>query len=160
MRKTAFIDSQNLYRAVDSQGYRIDYRRFRQFLSGKGVSRAIMFFGYTQTQRRLYDYLCRCGFELMFRDVELYEGRLKSNVDIFLTITVMDMLQANDFDSAMLVTSDGDFFDLIERLKAEGKFSDVLSPGRPAQCSKLVTRAANGHIFFFPDVKHKFANPK
>ena len=158
MTKIAFIDSQNLYQAVREQGYRIDYRRFRQFLKARmGVNRAIMFFGYVETHRGLYDYLRRCGFELMFRDVKVQEGRIKGNVDIFLTVTLMDMLQEGIFDTAMLVTSDGDFFDLIERLKRDGKFGNLMSPNAQKRCSRLISRSAGGNISYFPEVKHKFA---
>ena len=122
-----------------------------------GVNRAIMFFGYVETHRGLYDYLRRCGFELMFRDVEVQEGRIKGNVDIFLTVTLMDMLQEGIFDTAMLVTSDGDFFDLIERLKRDGKFGNLMSPNAQKRCSRLISRSAGGNISYFPEVKHKFA---
>ena len=161
MRKFAFIDSQNLYRAVDDQGYRIDYRRLRHYLRTKyGITEAIMYFGYLKGQTRLYDTLKKSGFILKFRAVEERDGRIKGNVDIFLTISVMDMIAEDAFDEALLVTSDGDFYDLTERLKEVGKFGGVLSPSAEDTCSRLIRKSAGAQISFVPDLVHKFATKK
>ncbi len=129
MTAYAFIDSQNLWKSVEAIGKEVDYRRFRLWLRNKkGVDRAFMFFGYMRGNRMLYSHLERCGFELVFRDVDHRDGRRKAHVDICMTISVLDRI--SDFDQAYLVTSDGDFFDLTERLKRVGKLGGVISPSR------------------------------
>lgn len=151
----AYIDSQNLHKSVESLGKEIDYKRFRLWLKNKkGIDRAFMFFGYVGGKRSLYDHLAKCGFELVFRGVEYDEGRRRANIDICLTIAVLDRIE--EFEEAFLVTSDGDFFDLVERLKDRQKFGGVISPQCNTRCSKLLRRAASSKIMFIPDLIGKF----
>jgi uncharacterized LabA/DUF88 family protein len=151
----AYIDSQNLKKSIEAIGKEMDYRRFRLWLKNKkGVDRAFMYFGYMRNQQAHYDYLERCGFELVFRDVDFQYGRHKANVDICLTIDVLD--QINDFKEAYLVTSDGDFYDLTERLKQVGKLGGVVSPQSSSRCSRLLKKSCGGKISFIPDNIHKF----
>lgn len=151
----AFIDSQNLKKSVDAIDRKIDYKRFRLWLNRKyGVEHAIMYFGYLNSQQPLYNYLKKCGFELKFREVDYHLGKAKANVDIFLTISAMDLM--DDIDKAYLVTSDGDFFDLAERFKKLNKFGGVISPRKKERCSTLLKKCSAGRITFIPNVIHKF----
>ncbi|MCV6825146.1 MULTISPECIES: NYN domain-containing protein [Halocynthiibacter] len=155
MTTYAFIDSQNLKKSVEAIRSDIDYRRFRLWLKNKkGVDRAFMYFGFMRSHQRLYDYLERCGFELVFRDVDFAQGRHKANIDICLTISVLD--QIDDFDDAYLITSDGDFFDLTERLKAVDKLGGVISPQSAKRCSRLLKKSCQGKISFIPELIQKF----
>ena len=155
MTKFAFIDSQNLKKSVEEIGKEIDYRRFRLWLRNKkGVDRAIMYFGYMRGQQAHYEFLEQCGFELVFRPVEERLGRKKANVDICLTISVLD--QVDDITSAYLVTSDGDFYDLALRLEELGKFGGVISPSSPKNCSALLKKICGARIDFVPSLIGKF----
>lgn len=136
-------------------GYKIDYRRFRLWLKNRyQIERAFMYFGYMENREGMYGHLRRCGFELVFRDVEYHLGRTKGNVDICLTISALEMLE--DFDKGYLITSDGDFFDLTEKLKREGRFGGVISPQSNKHCSTLLKKSCAGYISFIPDIIHKF----
>lgn len=155
MNTYAFIDSQNLKKSVEAIGKEIDYKRFRLWLENKkGVNRAFMYFGYIGGNRDHYDHLTRCGFEMVFREVEFKDGRTKANVDICLTISMMDKME--EFDSAFLVSSDGDFFDLTERLKQMGKLGGVISPSGQSQCSRLLKKGCVGKVDYIPELIHKF----
>ncbi len=155
MENYAFIDSQNLKKSVEAIGQKIDYKRFRLWLGRKyNVDHAIMYFGYLESQQDHYKYLKKCGFELKFREVDYRDGKTKANIDIFLTISAMDIME--DIDKAYLVTSDGDFFDLAERFKALGKFGGVISPQNKNHCSRLLKKCCEGRIAFIPDIIHKF----
>ena len=159
MSHYAFIDSQNLNKAIEAIGYAIDYRRFRLWLKNRhGIDRAILYFGYVKSNQKLYHSLEKCGFEFVFRDVEYRLGKRKANVDICLTISALEQIPA--YDKAYLVTSDGDFFDLVEKLKREGKFGGVISPQTKKGCSQLLKKTSGQHITFLPDSIHKFANKK
>lgn len=155
MKTYAFIDSQNLKKSVEAIDRKIDYKRFRLWLERKyGVTNAVMYFGYMRNRQSHYDHLQKCGFELVFRDVEYRLGKTKANVDICLAISVMDQL--DDIEKAYLVTSDGDFFDLCERLKQDDKFGGVISPQNKNHCSTLLKRSAGGRIAYIPELIGKF----
>ena len=155
MKTYAFIDSQNLKKSVEAIGQKIDYKRFRLWLGRKyGVDHAIMYFGYLPREERHYAYLRKCGFDLKFRDVDFHLGKTKANIDIFLTISAMDLM--DDIEKAYLVTSDGDFFDLAERFKSLDKFGGVISPQNKNHCSTLLKKCSAGRIAYVPDLIHKF----
>jgi uncharacterized LabA/DUF88 family protein len=151
----AFIDAQNLKKAVEAIGRKIDFKRFRLYLERKHkIDRAIMFFGWLPKHADHYRHLEKCGFELVHREVDYDYGVLKANVDICLTIHAMDMLP--HYNRAYLISSDGDFFDLTERWKLDGKFAGVISPSASAKCSKLLRKSADGNISFIPELIAKF----
>ena len=157
MTRCAFIDSENLKRAVEAIGKEIDYKRFRLWLTNKlNVDRAIMYFGYIEDGDAHYKFIRKCGFETVFRQVERMHGHRKANIDICLTISVLDQMET--FDDAYLISSDGDFFDLTERLQSLGKLAGIISPASPGKCSRLLRSTYSDKIFFIPNVIHKFEN--
>lgn len=157
MQKFALIDSQNLKKSVEAIDKKIDYKRFRLWLERKyDISCAIMFFGFIESQEDHYAYLRKCGFDLVFRDIDNHLGKIKANIDICLTIWVMDNLEK--IEKAHLVTSDGDFYDLVERLKQDVKFGGVISPSSTSKCSKLLKKSVGSRITYIPDVIGKFEN--
>lgn len=155
MTTYAFIDSQNLKKSVEAIDRKIDYKRFRLWLKRKyDIDHAIMYFGYIRHQQAHYDFLTKCGFELKFRDVDYHLGKTKANIDIFLTISAMDLM--DDITKAYLVTSDGDFFDLAERFKSLNKFGGIISPQDKGHCSTLLKKCSNGRIAYIPELIGKF----
>ena len=58
MKTYAFIDSQNLNLGVRSQGWKLDWRKFRQYLRNKyGVVKAYLFIGQIAGNESLYTFL-------------------------------------------------------------------------------------------------------
>ncbi|MEW6087987.1 MAG: hypothetical protein AB1498_06735 [bacterium] len=56
----AFIDSQNLNLAVRSQGWTLDFKRFRQYLKDKyNVTKAFLFIGYVNTNQEFVYFITR-----------------------------------------------------------------------------------------------------
>ena len=61
----AFIDSQNLNLGVRSQGWKLDWRKFRQYLRNKyNVTQAYLFIGDKPGNGRLYESLRKQGLSL------------------------------------------------------------------------------------------------
>ncbi len=64
----AFIDSQNLNLGVRSQGWKLDWRKFRQYLRNKyNVTKAYLFIGQVVGNELLYGALQEFGFILIFK---------------------------------------------------------------------------------------------
>ena len=62
----AYIDGANLHKGVASLGWRLDYKRFRVWLSEKyGVKRAYLFLGLIPKYKELYKYL-RTGAKISY----------------------------------------------------------------------------------------------
>ena len=96
----AFIDSNNLYLGISNDikkkgkkiytGWRLDYKRFRIFLSEKyKVKKAFLFIGFKPGNQDMYTNLQKCGYICVFKPtLELNDGRVKGNVDAELVLTL------------------------------------------------------------------------
>ncbi len=129
----AFIDSQNLLMGVRSQGWEIDLKKFKVFLKDKyHVKKTFLFLGYLQENQSYYRILDSMGFELVFKPTVRFkkEGKykVKGNVDIELAIKVF--LEYDNFQKAVIVSGDGDFYSLIKHLKKNNKLLRILTPNR------------------------------
>ena len=127
----AFIDSQNLNLGVKSQGWKLDWRKFRQYLRNKyNVSKAYLFIGHVPGNESLYTFLQECNFVLIFKPTlerhEKDELIIKGNVDAELVLHTM--IQYKNFNKAVIVSGDGDFYCLIEYLEKYKKLLKVLAP--------------------------------
>lgn len=121
----------------------MDWRRFRQYLQDEhNVSRAYMFIGYMSENEALYEYMHELGYLVVLKptvDVlappesvgssggeEQREKAVKGNVDTELVLYAMKELP--QYDKAIIVSGDGDFFTLAEYLEEQGKLASIMTP--------------------------------
>lgn len=130
MSNYAFIDSQNVNLGIRSQGWVLDWRKFRQYLRNKyDVTKAYVFIGHVTGNEFLYTYLQECGFILIFKPtLVLPDGIVKGNVDAELVLHTM--VHYRNYKKAIIITGDGDFHCLIEYLDKKNKLLKVLAPTR------------------------------
>ncbi|MBM4177330.1 NYN domain-containing protein [Candidatus Gribaldobacteria bacterium] len=138
----AYIDGANLHGGITSLGWKLDYVRFRIWLSEKyNVSRAYIFIGFIAKYEDLYKYLEKAGFTLIFKEVVYDEnGKAKGNCDADLVVQAMKDVFDNNFGKAVIVTSDGDYASLIKFLQEKDKIKIILSPHNHKLCSILLKR--------------------
>lgn len=150
----AFIDSQNLNLGVQSLGRKLDFRKFRTYLKEKyGVSTAFLFLGYMQENQDLYSSLQKAGYVLIFKPVFSDEnGDVKGNVDADLVLQAM--IEYSNYDKAIIVSSDGDFYSLVKYLYERKKLKFVVSP-YVQTCSKLLKKSAKERIIFMDNLREK-----
>ena len=127
----AFIDSNNLHLGVLSQGWKLDWRKFRQYLRNKyNVNKAYLFIGQVAGNEALYAFLQESGYILIFKPTLEHQQqdkvKIKGNVDAELVLH--SMIQYNNYDKAVIVTGDGDFHCLVEYLEEKGKLLKILAP--------------------------------
>lgn len=127
----AFIDSQNLHLGIKSQGWSLDWRKFRQYLRNKyHVAKAYLFIGHVAGNESLYTFLQECGFILIFKPTLEYKvnGRRKVKGNVDAELVLHTMIQLKNYDQAIIVSGDGDFHCLIEYLEKNDKLHKVLAP--------------------------------
>ncbi len=127
----AFIDSQNLNLGVRSQGWSLDFARFRQYLADKyKVTKAFLFIGYVPGNEGLYADLQLAGYLCIFKNtLEHRVGKkvvIKGNVDAELVLH--SMIEYPNYDQAIIVSGDGDFRCLVEYLHDQGKLFKLIVP--------------------------------
>lgn len=129
----AFIDSQNLNLGVKSQGWKLDFARFRVFLKDKyKIKKAFIFIGFMPGNQKLYIYLQEVGYICVFKPVMEINSNgqklIKGNVDAELVLHTM--IEYNNYNKAIIVSGDGDFHCLIEYLVNEEKMLKVIVPNK------------------------------
>ncbi len=149
----AFIDSNNLNLSIKGLGWKLDFRKFRVYLRDKhGVRKAFLFIGYAPGNERLYAFLQEAGYICIFKPtLELPNGRVKGNVDAELVLHAM--IELNNFNKAVIVSGDGDFYCLIEHLLKINKLKKMLIPNQKrysALLKKLSTPDQNIFDFMNP----------
>lgn len=139
MNNFAFIDGNNLFLGVKALGWKIDMRRFRQYLKDQyGVTKAYYFIGFHPDQQNLYRSLQEAGFVLEFKPtLTLKDGTMKGNCDAELVLRTI--LEIGNYDNAVIVTGDGDFQCLVKHLIEVAKLEKVISPSAKG-CSKLIKK--------------------
>ena len=150
----AFIDSQNLNLGVQSLGWSLDFRKFRTYLREKyGISTSYLFLGYMQENQDLYSSLQKAGHVLVFKPVFSNEnGDVKGNVDADLVLQAM--IEYPNYDKAIIVSSDGDFYSLVKYLYERKKLKFVMSP-YVKTCPKLLKKSAKERIIFMDNLREK-----
>lgn len=133
----AFIDAQNLNRGTQYVGWKMNWKKFREYLQeSHGVSHAYMFIGYVPDNEDLYNQMKEAGYIVVLKptvDMLMSEEELanekhvtKGNVDADLVMYIMKELP--NYKQAILVSGDGDFYTVIEYLKQQGKLGSILVP--------------------------------
>ncbi len=144
----AFIDSQNLNLGVQKIGWKMDWHKFREWLADKyGVTKAFMFIGYMPDNEALYQQMYDHGFLVVLKPtLEIHnvpseqkekktkdkaaddKPPVKGNIDADLVLHAMKELP--NYDKAIIVSGDGDFFSLVEYLIGQKKLLRLLTPNR------------------------------
>ena len=144
----AFIDSQNLnlgtskniYRnkKLTYRGWKLDFKKFRIYLRDKfRVEKAFLFIGYIKQNENLYRRLKRFGYELIFKPtVKDNQGKPKGNVDAELVL-YSAAIEYENYDKAVIVSGDGDFYCLHEFLDKNKKLLRIIIPNEKSESSLL-----------------------
>jgi len=149
----AYIDGANLHNGSKSLGWNLDYKKFRIWLKDKySVSQAYLFIGLMPKNNKLYTYLQEAGCTLIFKEVVYNDGKPKGNCDADLVLKVVRDVYENNFEKAVVVSSDGDYASLVAFLMEKEKLQSVLSPALAKKCSILIKRL-NPPIAYINDQK-------
>lgn len=150
-RNFCFIDCQNLCRNLKDLGWKVDWKKFHQYLYEKhNIVQAFIFLGYMKEEERTYHRLRKSGFKLIFKKVKINkDGSVKGNVDG--EIILKAALDMSKYDKAVIITSDGDFACIIRVLKSKDKLRAVISPS--PKCSFLLKELVEDKIIYMEDFR-------
>lgn len=140
----AFIDSQNLNLGVQKVGWKMDWKRFRQWLADEyGVTHAYMFIGYMAENESLYELMHDHGYLVVLKptlevkakpddetgkEADEQKPIVKGNIDADLVLYAMK--EYRNYNKAVIVSGDGDFFGLVEYLAQQKKLLKLLTPNQ------------------------------
>ncbi len=149
----AFIDSQNLNLSIRTQGWILDYKKFRKYLEDKySITKAFLFLGYVPQNQDLYTSLQESGYIVIFKPtLTLPDGKVKGNVDAELVLHAM--VEYQKYDKALIVTGDGDFYCLVDYLIKQDKLLKLMIPNEKKFSSLF--RKVMPHIVFMNNLREK-----
>lgn len=138
-------------------GWKLDYEKFRVFLSDKyNVEKAYLFIGYLPQNQAMYTKLQQRGYILVFKPVlTLKDGTTKGNCDADLVLRAM--IEYPNYEKAVIVAGDGDYYSLVDYLKAQDKLAQLLIPNE-SRYSALLKKVNDEHlkyISFISQMRHK-----
>ena len=156
----AFIDSQNLNLSIRSLGWKLDFARFRIYLKEKyDIEKAFLFIGYVEGNNNLYKSLQGAGFICIFKPtLEYKDGTTKGNVDAELVLQTM--IEYNNFNRAIIVSGDGDFYCLIKHLIENTKCKAVLIPNQYRFSALLRFKVIKPYLRFMNNLDNKLSYKK
>lgn len=151
----AFIDSQNLNLSIREIGWKLDWERFRTYLKEKyKVTKSFLFIGYVDGNNELYKYLQEAGFICIFKPTLKYkDGHTKGNCDAELVLQTM--IEYANYDKAIIVTGDGDFYCLVKYLIEKDKLVSIIVPNRNKFSALLRFKICRPYLRFLNDLKQK-----
>lgn len=174
----AFIDSQNLNLGIQKMGWKLDWRKFREMLANEyGVTKAFMFIGYMQENEFLYEQMHDLGYLIVLKPTvessnkdsneprtqtpekgrnnkpqEPEKKTVKGNIDADLVLYAMKEMP--NYNKAIIVSGDGDFFSLAEYLIAEKRLLHIMTPNW--QYSSLL-KEFESHILRLDQMRRELA---
>ncbi len=156
----AFIDSQNVNLAIRGQGWILNWQRFGIYLKDKyKASKAFLFIGYVEGNEKLYKSLQEAGFICVFKPtLEYKEVKTKGNCDAELVLYTM--IEYKNYDKAIIVTGDGDFYCLADYLLNNKKLNTILIPNKNKFSALLKFKQFNGYLRFMNDLRGKLEYQK
>ena len=161
MKIYAFIDSQNLNLGTSKdiikkgkiiyKGWKLDFKKFRRYLSDKfRVDKAFLCIGYIKHNESLYKKLSSYDYQLIFKPtIKDHTGGTKGNVDAELVLHA-SAVEFSNYDKAVIVSGDGDFYCLHEYLEKNKKLFKIIIPNRKSE-SSLLRRFQMYKVFLIRD---------
>ena len=129
-RVAIFIDGSNLFYAALQLGIEIDYSKLLHRLTGG--SRLLRSFFYTgvdranEKQQGFLLWMRRNGYRVIAKDlVQLPDGSKKANLDVEIAVDMMALV--GSYDTAVLVSGDGDLAYAVDAVSYRGARVEVVS---------------------------------
>lgn len=131
-RVAIFIDAANLFYAAGHLGIHIDYRKLKNYLTGRHcLTNAYFYTGVDSAnlqQQSFLSCLRHIGYQVIAKElVKRADGSVKANLDVKIALDMRKL--ANSYDTAILVSGDGDLEWVVEEVQDQGKRVEVIGLG-------------------------------
>lgn len=125
-----FIDGSNLFYAALQLGIEIDYTKLLYRLTaGSRLLRSFFYTGVDRTNEKQQGFLLwmrRNGYRVIAKDlVQLPDGSKKANLDVEIAVDMMALV--NSYETAVLVSGDGDLAYAVDAVSYRGARVEVVS---------------------------------
>jgi uncharacterized LabA/DUF88 family protein len=145
-RIALFVDVQNIYYTTrQAYGRQFNYRKLWELIATEGeicIANAYAIQRAEESQLRFQDALRHIGFTIKLKPyIQRRDGSAKGDWDVGITLDVMDA--AADVDQVVLLSGDGDFDLLMQRI---GKQVETVVVGVPTLTANSLVDSADRFI--------------
>jgi uncharacterized LabA/DUF88 family protein len=145
----------NMYKGMQRVGWKLDTQKFIDYLrKTHNVGKAFYFIGDSQDPDHieLHQSLNRQGYDLIKKPIMpgKTNSKIKGNCDGEMILHAM--IQYNNYNKAIMVTSDGDFCCLAVYLRNNAKLGHIIVP-RKTQASALLRIQVNKFLLSLNSLK-------
>jgi uncharacterized LabA/DUF88 family protein len=159
-RVSVFVDGENAYYAQRALGWFFDPKKLLDYFTHSATIGDAFWYASQKTpadprEQRFYGYLNHAGFTVRvksikyFRDEASGELTRKANLDLEMAIDLFTTM--SQFDTAVLVTGDGDFERALELLRSYGK--RVIIASTQDTIARELRNAAGKHFFDLAEIR-------
>lgn len=133
-RRGVFVDVQNIFstvRAANPQA-RLNYQALREYFAQDRTAQTLFtaFSSYDperEEQRRFLMALALMGYRVIAKPIKrLPSGDIKANMDMEIAMEILEV--SHYLDEVVIVSGDGDFTALVNRLVHKGKVVRIIGP--------------------------------
>jgi uncharacterized LabA/DUF88 family protein len=146
-RVAMFIDASNIYHVGKELGITVNYSKLRARFQKSKSFQAYFYTGVNSSNHKELQFLSNIrslGYKIISKEIIRQPDGIKANLDVELALDMHNQALNNQYDTAMLFSGDGDFVDLVKRLKKLGKFVSVVS--FRARTNKELIKLADSYL--------------
>ena len=159
-RVSVFVDGENAYYAQRSLGWFFDPRKLLEyFTQGAKIGDAFWYASQKMPpdprEQRFYGYLNHAGYTVRVKNIKYFRDEIsgeltrKANLDLEMAIDLFTTIA--QYDTAVLVTGDGDFERAVELLRSYGK--RVIVASTQDTVARELRNAAGRHFFDLAEIR-------
>ena len=156
-----FIDNSNIFQGFKKYNIKADYEKLKKIITKRRKLQGIFLYEgvvypMSPEKKKWYEDLSnRSGYEIKASfDKIASSGTIEKKVDIKIAIDVISLAYENAYDTAVLVSGDGDFVPVVKRVKELDKNVEVWA-FRYSLANALKEKIEQGNINYLDDVLNK-----
>ena len=129
-RVAIFVDGSNLFYAASQLGIEINYAKLLRYLTANDqLLRAFFYTGVDVTnekQQNFLHWMRRNGYRVVTKELATFpDGSKKANLDVEMAVDMLTLV--GSYDTAVLVSGDGDLASAVNRISYQGIRVEVVS---------------------------------
>lgn len=127
-----FIDNSNIFKGFQKYKIQADYEKLKNLITRERILKSInlyegVVYPISQPKANWYKELTnRSGYVIKSTfDKIISKGAIEKKVDINIAVDIISLGYENEYDTAVLISGDGDFVPVIKKVKEIGKNVEI-----------------------------------
>ena len=156
-----FIDNSNIFKGFRKYNIKADYEKLKNIITrGRDLQGIFLYEGVvypmSPEKKKWYEDLSnRSGYVIKASfDKIAFNGAIEKKIDIKIAIDIISLAYENVYDTAVLVSGDGDFVPVVKKVKELDKNVEVWA-FRYSLANALKEEVEQGNINYLDDILSK-----